>query len=83
MAVPIGDGYGSIGPCGEVTTLVTNATTTLSPWSRAVYIATDGNLQVTLAHTTASVTFTVVAGSFLPIRVKEVHACPAGTLALW
>jgi hypothetical protein len=25
----------------------------------------------------------VVGGSWLPIRVKTVHSCPAGTLALW
>lgn len=83
MAQPIGDGYGSIGPVGQSTTLTTNSTTTLDPWSRAIYIATDGSLQVTLAWDTASVTWTVVAGSFLPIRVKQVHACPAGTIALW
>lgn len=88
MAVPLLDGFGSIGPCGEVTTLTTNSTTTLSPWSRAVYVATDGDLVVTLAGqaavaTPVSVTFTVVAGSFLPIRVWKVHSCPAGTLALW
>ena len=83
MAQPIGDGYGSLGPVGQSTTLTTNATTTLDPWSRAIYIATDGSLQVTLAWDTASITWTVLAGSFLPIRVKQVHACPAGTLALW
>jgi len=83
MALPIGDAFNSVGPCGEVTTLVTNATTTLSPTARAIYVATDGTLQVTLAHASASVTFTVFGGAFLPIRVKQVHACPAGTLALW
>jgi len=83
MAAPLLDGFGSLGPCGEVTTLTTDSTTTLTPWSRAIYIATDGNLVATLAGTSASVTFTVVAGSFLPIRVSKVHSCPAGTLALW
>lgn len=83
MALPKGDGFGSIGPCSEVTTLTTNSTTTLSPPSRAIYVATDGTLQVDLLYAAASVTFTVVAGSFIPIRVKAVYACPAGTLALW
>lgn len=83
MAVPIGDGFGSIGPCSEVVTVVTNTNQTLDPWSRAIYIATDGALVTTLGFATASVTFTVLAGSFIPIRVKIVHSCPAGTLALW
>lgn len=83
MAQPILDGFGSVGPCGEIAALTTNSTTTLNPWSRAIYIATDGTFQATLAGTSVSVTLTVVAGSFLPIRVKEVHACPAGSFALW
>jgi hypothetical protein len=84
MAVAIGDGYGSAGSCGEVTTVVTNTNQILSPVSRAIYIATNGNLSCTLAYATVSVTFSsVVSGSWLPIRVKTIHSCPAGTLALW
>jgi hypothetical protein len=84
MALPLGDGYGSVGPCAEVTTVVTNTDQTFSPVSRAVYISTNGDLSCTLAFASASVTFSsVVGGSWLPIRVKTIHACPAGTLALW
>lgn len=83
MAQPIGDGYGSYGPCAEVTTVVTNTNQTLNPPSRAIYIATDGTFQATLLYATASVTMTVLAGSFIPLRVKTVHASPAGTLAFW
>lgn len=84
MALPIGDGYGSVGPCAEVTTVVTNTDQALNPVSRAIYVATNGDLSVTLAYASASVTFfSIVGGSWLPIRVKTVHSCPAGTLALW
>jgi len=84
MALPIGDGYGSGGSCAEVTTVVTNTDQAISPVSRAVYISTNGDLSCTLAFATASVTFSsVVGGSWLPIRVKTIHSCPAGTLALW
>ena len=83
MAQPLGDGYGSVGPVGQATTLTTNANNTLDPWSRAIYVATVGTLQVTLGWTTVSLTMTVLAGSWLPIRVQTVHACPAGTLAFW
>jgi hypothetical protein len=84
MAIPKGDGYGSVGPCAEVTTVVTNTDQTIDPVSRAIYISTNGDLSVTLAFASASVTFSsVVGGSWLPIRVKTVHSCPAGTLALW
>jgi hypothetical protein len=83
MALPIGHGYGSTSPVGQVTTLTTNSTTTLSPFSRAIYIATDGTLEVTLAWTTASVSLGVVAGAWLPLEAKEVHSCPAGSLAFW
>lgn len=84
MAAPIGDGYESTGSCGEFTTLTTNNTTTLTTPSRAIYIATNGDLVVTLQWAAASCTFSsAVGGSWLPIRVKQVHSCPAGTLALW
>ena len=83
MAIPIGDASSSIGSCGEVVALTTNSTTTLSPMSRAVYIATDGTLQFLPAFQTVSVTWTVVAGAWLPIKVKEVYAAPAGSFAAW
>lgn len=84
MAAPIGDGYESTGSCGEFSTLTTNSTTTLTPFTRAIYVATNGDLVVTLAWTSVSCTFSsVVGGSWLPIRAQKVHSCPAGTLALW
>lgn len=83
MALPIHDGFGSVGPVGQSTTLTTNSTTTLDPVSRLVYVATDGTLQVTLVGDTVSNTWTVYAGTVLPIRAKQVHACPAGTIAAW
>lgn len=83
MAIPLGDGFGSVGSCGEHTTLVTNSTNTLNPYSRALYISADGTLQFLGAFATASVTITVSAGAWLPIRAKYVYACPANSLALW
>lgn len=83
MAVPLLDGFGSLGSCGQISALTTNSTTTLDPPSRAIYISTDGALTLTLLGTTASVTLTVLAGSFLPLRAKQVHACPASSFALW
>lgn len=84
MTAPIGDGYGSIGSCGQSVAIAsTNVTQTLDPISRAIYIATDGSLQYQLAWDTASDTITVKAGSWLPLRVKIVYACPAGTKAYW
>lgn len=83
MTIPIGDGYGSLGSCGEVVALVTNTDQTLNPVSRAIYVGADGALSFTAAWATASVTITVSAGAWLPIRVKTVHAAPAGSIALW
>ena len=84
MAAPIGDGYASTGSCGQATTVTTNATTTLETPSRAIYIATDGDLCVTMLWTTASITFTgCLGGSWLPLRVAKVHTCPANTIVLW
>lgn len=84
MAIPIGDGYGSVGSCGEHSVaLTTNSTNTLSPPSRALYVSVDGTLSFIGAFATTSVTITVSAGAWLPIRAKEVYACPAATIALW
>ena len=83
MAIPLGDGYASLGPCGEIVALTTNSTTTLNPLSRAVVVGTNGTLQATFAFATQSVTLTVYGGQWLPIRVKQVHAAPAGSFALW
>lgn len=83
MAIPLGDGFGSVGSCGEVVALSTNTTTTLSPPSRAIYISVDGTLNFLAAFSTASVTVTVSAGGWLPIRAKAVYAAPAGSIALW
>jgi hypothetical protein len=83
MAIPKGDGYASTGPASEAVILTTNATTSLDPYSRAIYIGTDGTLEVTLAWTTASIALTVVAGAWLPIRAKSVQAAPAGSFAFW
>lgn len=83
MTIPIGDGYGSLGSCGEITTVATNTDSTLNPISRAIYISVAGTFQFTPAWSATSATITVAAGSWLPIRVKTVHAAPAGTIALW
>lgn len=83
MAIPIGDGYGSLGSCGEFTTVATNTDSTLNPPSRAIYISVNGTFQFTPVWTAASATITVSAGAWLPIRVKTVHAAPAGTIAFW
>jgi hypothetical protein len=83
MALPIGDASSSVGSCGEVVVLSTNATTTLSPMSRAIIIATDGTLQFLPAFQTVSVTLTVKAGAWLPLKVKEVYAAPDGSFAAW
>ena len=83
MALPLGDPGWSTGSCGEVVALTTNSTTTLSPNSRAIYIATNGTIQFLPAFQTVSVTWTVVAGAWLPLKVKEVYAAPAGSFAAW
>lgn len=83
MALPLGDGFASVGSVGEVTTLATNTNQTLSPISRAIYFSTDGTFQFTPAFQTTSVTITVYGGDFLPLRVKTVHASPAGSIAAW
>lgn len=83
MTIPIGDGYGSVGSCGELVELTTNSTTTLNPHSRAIYVGVDGTLSFLASWATASVTITVSAGAWLPLRVKEVYAAPASSLALW
>jgi len=83
MAMPIGDGYGSIGPCGENIAVTTNAQQTYQPITRAILVSAAGTLQFQLAWATASTTITVVAGQWLPLRVKYTWAAPAGTQALW
>lgn len=84
MAIPIGDGFGSVGSCGEHSAAITtNTTVALDPPSRALYVSADGTLSFIGVFATASVTITVSAGAWLPIRVKEVYACPAATIALW
>jgi hypothetical protein len=83
MAIPIGDGYGSMGSCGEHTTVATNTNQTLNPPSRAMYFSAAGAFNYTPLWTTTSATITVVAGGWLPIRVRTVHAAPAATMAYW
>jgi hypothetical protein len=84
MAIPLGDGYGSVGPVSQSVLVTTNATSTPATLTRAVYVSTNGDLTVLLAFDTVSTTFSsVVGGSWLPIRVKTFYSAPAGTLALW
>lgn len=76
MTIPIGDGYGSLGPAGEATvnSTQTAATATYSPISRAIIVGTAGDLSVTMAWTTVSITIPAVPAGFHPMRVKAIHA---------
>src|SRR4030042_91445 len=81
MAIPKGDGYGSLGSCGEHTTVATNTDSTVDPPSRAMYFSAAGTFQSPPLWTATSATITVVAGGWLPLRVRTVHAAPAATMA--
>lgn len=72
-----------LAPCSDIQILTTNSSTVLSPPSRAIQVGAAGSLQVELANATQSVTLTVLAGDFLWLKCKVVHACPANTYALW
>ena len=83
MTLPIGDGYASVGPCGEHIAVSTNATQTYDPPTRAVYFSVAGTFQYQPLWTATSATVTVVAGGWLPVRLKYSYAAPAGTIAFW
>ena len=82
MAI-LGDGYGSVGSCGQSVTCQTNTTQTLTDPSRAMYFSAAGTFNYQLVWNTVSQTITVVAGAWLPIRVKTIYAAPASTIAFW
>lgn len=84
MAIPIGDGYGSIGSCGEAvvicTTTVPAADVALTPPTRGIYVGGAGNLAVTMLWSSTSIVVSsVTTGSWLPLRVKTIHS--TGTTA--
>jgi hypothetical protein len=85
MAAPDTSIYNNPSPA-EYAELVTPAASDLPAITRGIYIAAAGNLTVVMAGkgNTATVTFNnVVAGSVLPLRVRQITAAPANTVALY
>jgi hypothetical protein len=85
MAAPDPSVYSNPNPA-EYAELVTPAASDLPAITRGIYIAAAGNLTVVMAGkgNTSTVTFNnVVAGSVLPLRVRQITAAPANTVALY
>ena len=85
MTAPNISNYNNPSPA-EYAEAVTPASEDLPAITRAIYIAAAGNLTVLMAgkDNTATVTFNnVVAGSVLPLRVRQITAAPANTIALY
>ncbi len=67
-------------PARKAVVVTPHNTNELTNTTRALYIGGAGNVEVILAGDTSSVIFySVPAGTFLPLRVKQVRA--AGTTA--
>ena len=85
MAAPDTSIYNNPSPA-EYAEIVTPAASDLPAITRGIYIAAAGNLTVVMAGkgNTSTVTFNnVVAGSVLPLRVRQITAAPANTVALY
>lgn len=85
MAAPDTSIYNNPSPA-EYAELVTPAASDLPAITRGIYIAAAGNLTVVMAGkgNISTVTFNnVVAGSVLPLRVRQITAAPANTVALY
>lgn len=80
---PIGDGYGSVGSCGEAQVICTTtvpAADVTDLRTRAILVGGGGNLAVTMLWSSASIVVSsVTTGSWLPLRVKTIHS--TGTTA--
>ncbi len=84
MALPIGDGYASIGSCGEASVNSTQTATdaTYSPISRGIVVGTAGDLAVTMAWGTTSMVIPALPAGWHPLRVKAIHATGSAAQAV-
>jgi len=89
MTIPLGDGYSSLGSCGQAKIIATQTASaadfTLDPWSRAITIQTSGNLAMMVAWETASGLYPLAAG-WHAIRVSTIYSTDStaqGVVAWW
>ena len=80
---PIGDGYGSVGSCGQALVICTTTVPDADVEdlrTRAILVGGGGDLAVTMLWSTASIVVSsVTTGSWLPLRVRTIHS--TGTTA--
>lgn len=87
MSDPFKDeAVGVIGPLSNASVVTPSDTTDLSVTSRAIYVGTSGDVQITLSGGDTVVLKNVAAGMPLPIRAERVHATnttATDIVALW